>query len=164
MHSRQKGLTLIELMIAVAIIGIISALALPAWRSYVDTANVAKVNAAFENAIRVTQNVFARSRSRVAIGLPSALPKGDSHWDRISNWIELFDASGVEAPGGGPVYVDTRTTQEEADETGAVRIHYTPTSGGPLGELTVHRPAYLDLTRATATITADSLTIVRADE
>jgi len=155
-----SGYTLIELTIAVAIMGIVAAVALPAWQSYVDTTNMARVNAAFENAVRVAGNTFAKSRARIAMGLPSGLPSGKSHWDRIGHWIELFDPDGVEAPGGGPAYVDTRTSAEEAARTGAIRINFSPASGA----LTVHRPAYRDLSRATAAVTADSMEVRRADD
>jgi len=55
MHSNAKGFTLIELMIVIAIIGILAALALPAYQDYTIRA-------------RVTEGLALASETKVAVG------------------------------------------------------------------------------------------------
>lgn len=141
---------MIELLITIAIIGIVSALALPAYRTYVETANMSKVNAAYENAIRVVQQEYQKKRSRAALGLSSTWP---SH---RREWPEILDPGGtVQAPGGGPIYNFRGKNRVDYDGTGAVRINM-PNNGS---RVDIFRPAYAELTPLRARITSTGVQV-----
>lgn len=73
MKKNQQGLTLIELMIVIAIIGILGALALPAYQDYTIRAKVAEMLLAANGCkTAVNETVSSSSDANVAAALPNA--------------------------------------------------------------------------------------------
>ena len=92
MQKKQRGLTLIELMVVIAVIGILGALALPAYQDYTLRAKVSEMLLAADGCkTSVTEAISSASDSNVSAALPKAC---DSQTSKYVSGIAV-DGNGV---------------------------------------------------------------------
>ena len=123
MKQMQKGFTLIELMIVVAIIGILAAVAIPQYQDYVTRAKLSKV-VTFADPLKTAIAEYAQENGVTATNMTPLTNLGASSWTSIG-----LSAAPTTTPEVTAVSIANGTITLTLGVPGMTSVAFAPTVG-----------------------------------
>ena len=129
-HKCSKGFTLIELMIVIAIIGILAAVALPRYQDYTVRAKVSELMlAATPLKAAVTESVQLKGAMPITADLASTEVEYAPDSGYVKSVLYTSTLAAAEAPSVGVITVTGQSDPRLADKTLTLTGTYTPATG-----------------------------------
>jgi type IV pilus assembly protein PilE len=151
--QRIRGFTLIELMIVVAVIGILSAIAYPSYRESVDKGRRASAKAVLQDAQAYMERIYSENYSYAADTQGTAINSGT-----------YFQSNFTVAPKpgeGNAAYTITLASTTKQYTLTAAPIASGPMAADKCGSFVVNRTGRKGVTGYSTTIYSDQLTANR---
>ena len=144
MRRASAGFTLVELMVTVAILGLLSAVAIGAYNDYIHAAMASRVTAHYRVAADEVRFSYENAHIQKSQGRPPAPPIQATS----TEWVVRIAFEAPPAPGGGPAFV----VGAGDAATGAIGVASTGAWATSDSQVIITRPAFGGLTTESVTI------------